>query len=123
MSFLTYIASEYPIPESEYLWKLYQGAEDIYTEKEYIAEVIPDLQDLEGLAEFLKTLPEETEVWHIWQGIACRPVIRTKEIPAQELTAEDIRKLIHKDVLNETATEYDIPVQYRLVLKPQEEKV
>ena len=116
MSFLTYIASDHPIPESEYLWQLYQGASDIYTEKAYIAEVIPDLTDLHGLAEFLKALPGETEIWRIWQGIECHPVIRTREIPPENLTAADLRELLNQDVLNKTATQYQIPVQYRIVL-------
>ena len=122
MSYLTYIASDLPIPESELLWPLYLGCEDIYTVKPYVAEVILDLDDLEALSVLLKQLTgnhNETEVWRIWQGVEYRPVIRSKEIPIDELTIEDLESLQARDVANETTTEYDIPVQYRIVLIPE----
>ena len=56
MSFLTYIASDFPIPESNLLWPLSLGGEDIYTQKQFVAEVIPDLGDLERLAGFLREI-------------------------------------------------------------------
>ena len=120
MSYLTYIASAYPIPQSKYLWPLYQGASDIYTEKHWIAEVIPELGDLEGFVDFLKSLPGETEIWRIWQGIECRPVIRSLKLPVSRLRPDDVRALIEKDVFHATATQYDLPVQYRMVLIPFE---
>ena len=120
MSYLTYLASEYPIPESRYLWPLYQGASDIYTEKPWIAEVMPELEDWEGFVGFLKSLPGEMEIWRIWQGIEYRPVIRSTQIPVSEVQAHDLLALTEKDVFHATTTQYEIPVQYRIVLVPSE---
>ena len=121
MSFLSYIAADIPIPESALLWPLSIGGEDIYTEKQYVAEVVPDLKELDELSEFLKQLAEnagEIEVWRIWQGVEYRPVIRTKEISVNSLTVEDLWELEAKDVANETTTSYGIPVQYRIIVVP-----
>ena len=121
MSFLSYIAADIPIPASTLLWPLSIGGEDIYTEKKYVAEVVPDLKELDELSEFLKQLAEnagEIEVWRIWQGVEYRPVIRTKEISVNSLTGEDLRELEAKDVANETTTSYGIPVQYRIIVVP-----
>lgn len=122
MSFLTYIASDLPIPESDLLWPLSLGAEDIYTEKQYAAAVAPGLKDLQALTFFLKQLTSsqgETEVWRIWQGVEYRPVIRSREIKADELAMDDLEVLHAKDVANETTTSYGIPVQYRIVVTPK----
>lgn len=122
MSFLTYIAADSPIPESDLLWPLNLGGEDIYTEKQYVAEVVPDMKELESLTDFLKQLAcshGEIEVWRIWQGVEYRPVIRSREIHIDGLTVEDLEALQAKDVANETTTFYGIPVQYRIVLTPQ----
>lgn len=119
MSFLSYIASDTPIPVSEILWPLSIAGEDIYTEKNYVAEVVPDLNNMDLLLTLLKQIVEtnsEIEIWRIWQGVEYRPVIRSKEISAEHLTAEDLRKLKAKDVANETTTSYGIPVQYRIVV-------
>jgi len=117
MSFLTYIASDSPIPESELLWPL--GGEDIYTVKRYIAAVDPGLEDLQLLVDFLKDFAGtkgEIEIWHIWQGIEYRPVIRSREVAADALTEDHLKVLRDKDVANETVTDYGIPVQYRIVV-------
>ena len=122
MSFLSYIAADIPIPASALLWPLSIGGEDIYTEKKYVAEVVPDLKELDELSEFLKQLAEnagEIEGWRIWQGVEYRPVIRTKEISVNSLTVEDLRELESKDVANETTTSYGIPVQYRIIIVDQ----
>lgn len=122
MSFLSYIASDIPIPASDLLWSLSIGGEDIYTEKQYVAEVVPDLKEMDELLELLKQLAEmadEIEIWRIWQGIEYRPVIRTKVISIDNLPVEDLRELEEKDVANETTTSYGIPVQYRIILVPQ----
>lgn len=119
MSYLTYIASDLPIPESACLWPLSVGAEDIYTEKRYVVEVVPDLDDLRSLADFLKDIIDchsEIEVWRIWQGVEYRPVIRSREIPIGNLTIEDLEALNARNVANETTTSYEIPVQYRIVV-------
>ena len=121
MSFLSYIAADIPIPESALLWPLSIGGEDIYTEKQFVAEVVPDLKELDELSEFLKQLAGnagEIEVWRIWQGVEYRPVIRTKEISVNRLTVEDLRELEAKDVANETTTSYGIPVQYKIIVVP-----
>ena len=121
MSFLTYIASDFPIPESNLLWPLSLGGEDIYTQKQFVAEVIPDLGDLERLAGFLREIAgeqNEIEIWRIWQGVEYRPVIRSRELLGSELTSKDLASLLAKDVANVSTTEYNIPVQYRIVLIP-----
>ena len=122
MSFLTYIASDTAIPKSDLLWPLSIGGEDIYTEKRYVAEVIPDLKEMDDLLVLLKQLAgkaSEVELWRIWQGVEYRPVIRSKVISIDNLTVEDLRELEEKDVANETTTSYGIPVQYRIIVVPQ----
>ena len=118
MSFCTYIASDRPLPESAYLWPLSRGGEDIYTEKVYVAQIVPDLEDLSGVLSYvqnhLKTAGE-LELWHIWQGVESEPVIRSQTVPAQELTVEHILELQSRDVFA-TTTQYEIPVQYRIVI-------
>ena len=119
MSFLTYIAADDTIPASDLLWPLCIGGEDIYTEKQYVAEVVPDLKEMDELLELLKHLAGkagEIEIWRIWKGIEYRPVIRSKVIPIDNLTVEDLRELEEKDVANETTTAYGIPVQYRIII-------
>ena len=119
MSYLTYIASDFPISASELLWPLSRGGEDIYTEKKYVAEVVPDLKEIEELLVLLKQLlgkANEIEIWRIWQGVESRPVIRSRVISIENLTIEDLRGLEAKDVANETTTSYEIPVQYRIVV-------
>ena len=118
MSFCTYIASDIPLAESDYLWPLSRGSEDIYTEKVYVAQIVPDLDDLSGVLFYIQNhmkTAEELEVWHIWQGVESEPVTRTQTIPARELTAEHIQELQSRDVFA-TTTQYDIPVQYRIVI-------
>ena len=119
MSYLTYIASDFPISASELLWPLSRGGENIYTEKQYVAEVVPDLKELDELLALLNQLAGETgeiEIWRIWQGVEYRPVIRTKVTFVDSLSVEDLRELETKDVANETTTSYVIPVQYRIVV-------
>lgn len=59
---------------------------------------------------------DEKEVWHIWQGIEFQPVVRSRTISTDELTAESLYALMEEDVLT-TTTQYEIPVQYRIVIK------
>ena len=118
MSCCTYIASDKPLSESDYLWPLSRGGEDIYTEKVYVAQIVPDLDDLSGVLSYIQThlkTTEELEVWHIWQGVETEPVIRSQTVPAEELTAEHILELQSRDVFA-TTTQYEIPVQYRIVI-------
>ena len=118
MSFCTYMASDKPLPESAYLWPLSRGGEDIYTEKAYIAQIVPDLDDLSGVLSYIQNhlkAAEELEVWHIWQGVESEPVIRSQTITAGELTVEHIMELQSRDVFA-TTTQYEIPVQYRIVI-------
>ncbi len=118
MSFCTYIASDKPLSESDYLWPLSRGGEDIYTEKVYVAQIIPDLDDLSGVLSYIQNhlkTAEELEVWHIWQGVESEPVVRTQTVPAEELTADHILELQSRDVFA-TTTQYEIPVQYRIVI-------
>ena len=119
MSFCTYIASDKPFLESAYLWPLSRGGEDIYTEKVYVAQIVPDLDDLSGVLSYIQNhmkAAEELELWHIWQGVESEPVIRTQTVPVGELTIAHITELQSKDVFA-TTTQYDIPVQYRIIIK------
>ena len=119
MSFCTYIASDKSLPESDYLWPLSRGGEDIYTEKVYVAQIVPDLDDLFGVISYIQNhikTAEELELWHIWQGVESEPVIRSQTIPVQELTVDHILELQNRDVFA-TTTQYDIPVQYRIIIK------
>lgn len=118
MSFCTYMASDKPLPESDYLWPLSRGGEDIYTEKVYVAQIVPDLDDLSGGLSYIQNhmkATEELELWHIWQGVESEPVIRSQTVPVGELTAEQLSELRSKDVFA-TTTQYQIPVQYRIVV-------
>ena len=118
MSFCTYIASDKPLPESEYLWPLSRGGEDIYTEKANAAQIVHDLDDLSGVLSYIQNhmkAAEELELWHIWQGVESEPVIRTQTVPVEELTADHILELQSRDVFA-TTTQYKIPVQYRIVI-------
>jgi len=118
MSFCTYIASDRPLSESDYLWPLSRGSEDIYTEKANVAQIVPDLEDLSGLLSYIQNhlkTARELEVWHIWQGVESEPVIRTQTIPVGKLTVEHILELQSRDVFA-TTTQYEIPVQYRIVI-------
>jgi len=118
MSFCTYIASDKSLPESDYLWPLSRGGEDIYTDKVYVAQIVPDLDDLFGVISYIQNhikTAEELELWHIWQGVESEPVIRSQTIPVQELTVDHILELQNRDVFA-TTTQYEIPVQYRIVI-------
>lgn len=118
MSCCTYIASDKPLSESDYLWPLSRGGEDIYTEKVYVAQIIPDFDDLSGVLSYIQNhlkTAEELELWHIWQGVESEPVICSQTVPVGELTAEHILELQSRDVFA-TTTQYEIPVQYRIVI-------
>ena len=118
MSFCTYIASDKPLSESDYLLPLSRGSEDVYTEKVYVAQIVPELYDLSGVLSYIQNhlkTAEELEVWHIWQGVETGPVIRTQTVSVGELTAEHIMELQSRDVFA-TTTQYEIPVQYRIVI-------
>ena len=118
MSCCTYIASDKPLSESDYLWPLSRGGEDIYTEKVYVAQIVPDLDDPSGVLSYIQNhlkTAEELELWHIWQGVESEPVIRTQTIPVGELTADHILELQSRDVFA-TTTQYEIPEQYRIVI-------
>ena len=118
MSCCTYIASDKPLSESDYLWPLSRGGEDIYTEKVYVAQIIPDFDNLSGVLSYIQNhlkTAEELELWHIWQGVESEPVIRTQTIRVDELTAGHILELQSRDVFA-TTTQYEIPVQYRIVI-------
>ena len=118
MSFCTYIASDKPLPESDNLWPLSRGGEDIYTEKAYVSQIVPDLDDPSGVLSYiqnhLKTV-KEMELWHIWQGVESEPVIRSQTVPVEEFTADHILELQSRYVFA-TATQNEIPVQYRIVI-------
>lgn len=118
MSFCAYIASDKPFPESAYLWPLSRGGEDIYTEKVYVAQIVPDLDDLSGVLSYIQNhmkTAEELEVWHIWQGVETEPVIRSQTVPIRDLSVQHLLELQSKDVFA-TTTQYEIPVQYRIVI-------
>lgn len=118
MSVCTYIASDMPLSVRDYLWPLSRGGEDIFTQKAYVTQIVPDLDDLSGVFSYIQNhleMAEELELWHIWQGVESEPVIRTQTVSAGEFTAEHIRELQNRDVFA-TTTQYEIPVQYRIVI-------
>ena len=118
MSCCTYIASDKPLSESDYLWPLSHGGEDIYTEKANVAQIVPDLDDLSGVLSYIQNhmkTAEEMDLWHIWQGVESEPVIRSQTVSAQELTMDHILELQSRDVFA-TTTQYEIPVQYRIIV-------
>ena len=118
MSFCTYIASDKQLPESDYLWPLSRGGEDIYTDKVYVAQLVPDLDDLSGVLSYIQNhmkAAEELELWHIWQGVESEPVIRSQTVPVMEFTADHILELQSRDVFA-TTTQDEIPVQYRILI-------
>ena len=118
MSFCTYIASDHPLPESELLWPLSRGGEDIYTAKAFVAQIAPDCENLPAVLVYIQNHMEtadELEVWHIWQGVEFKPVIRSQTVPVEELTTAHISELQSRDVFA-TTTQYDIPVQYRIIV-------
>jgi len=118
MSFCTYIASDKSLPESELLWPLSRGSEDIYTEKAFVAQIVPDCEDLSAVLAYIQNHMEtadELEIWHIWQGVESKPVIRSQTVPVGELTVQYISELQSRDVFA-TTTQYQIPVQYRIVI-------
>ena len=118
MSCCTYIASDKPLSESDYLWPLSRGGEDIYTEKVYVAQIIPDFDDLSGVLSYIQNhlkTAEELELWHIWHGVESEPVICSQTVPVGELTAGHILERQSRDVFA-TTTQYEIPVQYRIVI-------
>jgi len=55
MSCCTYIASDKPLPESDYLWPLSRGGEDIYTEKVYVPRLFPTSMTFPGCFPIFKT--------------------------------------------------------------------
>ena len=64
MSFCTYIASDKPLPESNYLWPLSRGGEDIYTEKVYVAQIVPDLDDPSGVLSYIQNHLKPPRNWN-----------------------------------------------------------
>ena len=118
MSFCTYIASDKPFLESAYLWPLSRSGENIYTEKAYVAQIVPNLDDLSGVLSYIQNhmkAAEELELWHIWQGVESEPVIRSQTVPVMEFTADHILEPQSRDVFA-TTTQYEIPVQYRIAI-------
>ena len=115
MSVCTYIASNVPLQEDPILWKLSRGGEDILTDMRFVAQVDPGLEDmmpvLTYIFDHMKTAGE-MEIWHIWQGIDCKPVIRDRRISAKELTVGDIMELAGSNVFE--TIQYGIPVQHRI---------
>jgi len=82
MRFCTYIASDKPLSQSACLWPMSRGGEDIYTEKAYTAQIVPDLDDLSGVLSYIQNHMKtagELKIWHIWQGVETEPMIRIHE--------------------------------------------
>ncbi|MBQ4600803.1 MAG: hypothetical protein IJB17_04155 [Oscillospiraceae bacterium] len=118
MSFCTYLASDALLAESGLLWRLSRGAEDIYTDKRFTAQIDPGLTELSAVLDYIQKQVKtsgELEIWHIWQGIESTPLIRSRRISVEALTVEDLLKLQREDVFA-GATRFDIPIQYRIVV-------
>ena len=143
MSVLTYIASNYPVPEKRYPadlkvnFNLDTGVIDdgglddsfelipcmnydgVFTEKKY-AMALEWHYYTEGRAgQVIQIIKEnlchtnEVEFCHLWMSGCEKPIIRTKTISLDELTPEKLREWLENDVTEEF---YDIPIQYRLVI-------
>ena len=135
MSMLTYIASDAVLKKaavreepdfSHEPWDdgfcivpLEGAVDDVWTEKKYTAALEWDYSEQRAcyVIDYLREVLERTdeaEVWHIWMGFGERPIVRTKHLSIQEITAEDLRWL---DTQNVWETVDGIPVQYCLVVR------
>ena len=112
MSYLTYIASDFPISASELLWPLSRGGEDIYTEKQYVAEVVPDLKEMDELLALLNQLARETGDETFENGkytlnghvdIICSPVEDTPDVKFEKFVL--VTDLNGKEINREDITE------------------
>ena len=97
--------------------------EDIYSEKPFLYSVEWNFCT-EGRAGFLSdylkrqaTQHGELELWNVWLGLEVKPVIRTTAVSAESLSAHDIIRLMSYTPEDDYTTQYDIPVQHRLIIK------
>lgn len=143
MSVLTYIASDAPLPvkhfpdDLEVHFDLDAGTIDdggsddcfeltpcehydgVYTEKEYAVALgwhyytEGRAQQVIGIIRENLSRTDEVEIWHLWMGFGEKPLVRSRTVSINELTAKDLLDLMNTDVFEEL---YEIPVQYRIVV-------
>jgi len=99
-----------------------EGCDSVCTEKEY-AVYLEWNYYTEGRAqriiEYIKEnlrRTDEVEIWRIWMGTHERPLIRTTTIPISKLTPHDIQRLDNITLFSNLEEQFDLPVQYRLVI-------
>ena len=143
MSVLTYIASDYHLPEKRYPADLKvnfnldtgvidDGGRDdsfelipcmdydgVFTEKKY-AVALEWHYYTEGRAgQVIQMIREnlrhtnEVEFWHLWMDGCEKPLVCSRTLSIDELTPKDIKELLSNDVTKEF---HEIPIQYRLVI-------
>ena len=143
MSVLTYIASNYSLPEKHYPEDfcvhfnldtdvIDDGGRDdsfelipcmnydgVFTEKKYAMALEWHYYTDRRAEQVIQIIGEnlchtnEVEICHLWMNGCEKPIIRAQTIPLDELTPEKLRKLLENDVTKEF---YGIPIQYRLVI-------
>lgn len=144
MSSLIYLASDAPLPEKHFpdnmemcfytdtgvlddggtddCFELIPCMEyqDVYTEKKYAVALGWNYYTEGRAAKLIDFIREnllhtdEVEIWYIWMGSGEKPIIRSKTILIDTLIPNDIHRLIHMNVLEEL---YEIPIQYRIIIK------
>ena len=129
MSFLNYIASDFPLPAlnpnvrdgMEDDFSIYPAHMlcDIFSEKKY-AYIIDcgnfGRREAERLVSYIReNFPKggELEIWHLWQDDGERPIVRTRQVKLSALCAENIERLTGEDVFKDL---YGIPYEYRIVV-------
>lgn len=108
--------------DDDFSIRVEQSFEDLYSEKKHTAS-LEWAYYTEGRAKMVIDYlschlkqADEVEMWQIWMGIDSKPLIRSRSLSIQELTPADIKELVGRKVWSDTATEYEIPIQYRLVI-------
>lgn len=99
-----------------------EGCDSVYTEKKYAVYLEWNyytegraMRIIEYIKENLRHT-DEVEIWRIWMGTHERPLIRTATIPITKLTPQDIQRMDNLALFSEFEEQYDLPMQYRLVI-------
>jgi len=99
-----------------------EGCDSMYTEKQYAVYLEWNyytegraLRIIEYIKENLRHT-DDVEIWRISMGAHERPLIRTTSIPISRLTPQDIQRLDSLTLFSDWEEQYDLPIQYRLVI-------
>ena len=101
--------------EDDFVVWPFEGYLEIPSQKKYFADLAiynPDCGEkiVEYLRSQLETAPE-IELWHVWLDGDMDHRVRQAEIPADELTPEDIRELNALETWREPVTDYCYRIQ------------